>query len=63
MRLGSRRGAIPQCPAIILGVRDLHALGRELLDEADHLIDMIDILPVHNEIDGERDLVAADDAR
>jgi hypothetical protein len=58
-----QRGAIPQRPAVILRVGDLHALGRELLDESDHLLDVIDVLPVYDKIHGERDFVLADDAR
>ena len=60
---GQQRGAVLQCPAVILRVGDFHALGRELLDESDHLFEVIDVLPVHHKIDGERDLVLADDAR
>ena len=60
---GQQRGAVPQCPAVILRVGDLHALGRELLDERDHLFEVVDVLPVDDKIHGERDFVAADDAR
>ncbi len=60
---GQQRRAVLQGPAVILGVGDFHAFGRELLDKSDHLTQMIDVLPVHDEIHGERDLVLADEAR
>ena len=59
---GQERGAILQSPAVVLGVGDLHALWSELLDERDHLFKVIDVLAMDDEINGERDLVTADDA-
>ncbi len=44
---GQQCGAILQRPTVILSVGDFHALGSEVLDEGDHLIKVIDVLPVH----------------
>ncbi len=56
-------GAIAQCPSIILRVGNLHALGCELLDERDHLFEVIDVLAMDDKVYGECDFVAANDAR
>ena len=55
---GQERGAVGQGPSVVLRVGDLDALGIQLLDEGDHLFEMIEILPVHDEIYGERDFVS-----
>ena len=52
-----QRSAISQRPAVILRVSDLHALRIQLLDERDHLFQMVEILAVHDQVYGERDLV------
>ena len=40
---------------------DLHAVGSELLDERDHLFEVIDVLPMDDKIYGECDFVPADE--
>ena len=44
-------------------MRNLDPLRGELLDEGDHLFQMIEVLPVHDQIYCERNLVPADRAR
>ena len=58
-----QRGAVGQRPSVVLRVRDLHSLRVQLLDEGDHLFQMIEILPMHDQVHGEGDLVPADRAR
>ena len=42
---------------------NLHAVGVQLLDEGDHLFEMVEILAVDHQVYGERDFVAANRAR
>jgi len=44
-------------------VSDLHAFWIQLFDERDHFFQMVEVLPVHDEIHGESDFVLANDAR
>ena len=44
-------------------VRDLDALGIELLDKPNHLFQMIKILPVHDQVHRKSDPMFADSAR
>jgi len=49
-RVGSRAARFAQCPSIILRVGNLHALGCELLDERDHLFEVIDVLAMDDKV-------------
>src|SRR5215471_12017317 len=50
---GKQRVPILERPPVILGVRDLHSLGLKLFGEFDHLVDVVQILSVDHQIDGE----------
>ena len=55
-------GAIFQSPTVILRVGDFHTLRRQLLDEGNHLFQVVNVLPVDNKVYGEGNLELADDA-
>src|SRR5579871_2125949 len=54
-------GTIGEGPSVVLRMSDLDTLRLQLLDERDHLLEMVEILSMHDQIHGESDLIAADD--
>jgi len=50
-----QRRAVLERPAVILRVRNLHAIGAEGLERGNHRFEVIDILPMNDEIYGEGD--------
>ena len=44
-------------------MRDLHAIGLKRFERGDHLFEMIDVLPVHDQVHGEGDAVPANQLR
>ena len=63
LRCGGHEGVpILQCPAVVLGVRDLDAIGPEFFEEQEHLLEMIEIAAVHDQVGREGDFVLTDPA-
>ena len=49
-----QRGAVLQRPAVVLDVGDLDAVGVERDGHVDHVGQLVEVLPVHHGVDGER---------
>src|SRR5580704_4524184 len=54
--LASRNQHIPilQSPSVILGMRDFETIRSQLFRKSNHLLEMIEVLTMHNQIHGER---------
>ena len=55
--------AILQRPAVILRVGNLHPFRLQLLDELDHLLDVVEVLPMHDQVHGEGHAAAGESSR
>ena len=62
-RLGNKRRPIAQGPAVILHVSDFEPIGAERYGEFDHLAEAVEVLPVNDGVDGQRQPGLADEAR
>ena len=62
-RLRHQRGAVLIGPAVILRVRHLQPVRAERFGERDHLLDVIEVLAMHDGVDGERQAALGDELR
>src|SRR5882762_2525149 len=60
---GHQRGAVLQRPPVVLNVRNLHAVWPQSFEEANGFVEVIEILPMNDQIDRERHTLLLNDSR
>src|SRR5882724_1309698 len=60
---GHERGAVPQRPPVVLNVSNLHTVWLQSFEEADGFVEVIEILPMNDQIDRERRALLLNDSR
>ena len=57
--MGSKCRTVLERPAVVLRVRDFHAIGMEGFERGNHLFEVVDVLPVNDQVDSEGDAAYA----